>query len=146
SDNPNGASVSIPVAPATPSDALVTQVTTNEIELQWTDNAGGTATQYTIMRKVGNGLFTNYVSLPPPLSAPPSTYTWEDTGVTPGTDYEYQIRAVNISGYNDFVGAKATTITLPPGGLRAAPGNGVVNLSWAAPTGALACRLYRGTA
>jgi fibronectin type 3 domain-containing protein len=146
SANSNVASVTIPLAPPKPTNALVTNVTTSEIDLSWTDNAVTLATNYLILRSANGGTFTNYATLPAKSAAPPSTYTWADTGVLPGTAYEYHIEAVNTSGNNDFVGANAVTITLPPGNLTATPGNGTVTLSWTAPTGALSYNVYRGTA
>jgi fibronectin type 3 domain-containing protein len=146
SANSNVASVTIPVAPPKPTDALVTGVTTSEIDLSWTDNAGILATNYIILRSANGGTFTNYATLPAASATPPSTYTWADTGVVPGTAYEYHIEAVNTSGNNDFVGANAVTITLPPAGLTATPGNGMITLFWTAPAGALSYNVYRGTA
>src|SRR5262249_31384357 len=93
-----------------------------------------------------HGSFTQVATLPPTSRTPPSTYTWSDTNLTPGTYYEYHIIAFNVSGNNDFAGVNATTITLPPSGLSAKAGNVVVSLSWTAPTGAASYNIYRGTA
>src|SRR5262249_53810025 len=84
-------------------------------------------------------------SLPPTSRTPPSTYTWSDTGLDAGTYYEYHIIAFNVSGNNDFAGVNATTITLPPSGVIATPGNAVVTLSWTAPPGAQTYNVYRAT-
>jgi fibronectin type 3 domain-containing protein len=145
SDNSNVAVVTIPLAPAKPTDAQVTSVTANAIALTWTDNAGRSATNYVILRKAGAGSFVTYATLPARNATPPSAYAWSDTGVSPGTAYEYHIEAVNISGHNDFAGANASALTAPPGALRATVQNGVVNLSWDAPAGALSYNVYRGT-
>ena len=75
----------------------------------------------------------------------PEDYNWSDTNVTPGTNYEYHILAVNSSGHNDFTGTNVTTITLPPTGLTATPGVGQISLAWVAPTGALNYSIFRGT-
>jgi hypothetical protein len=146
SNDSNVVSVTIPLAPPRPSDARVTGVTTSEIDLSWTDNAGSAADGYEILRKAGNGGFVSYAHLPAKHQAPPSTYTWSDTGVVPGTIYEYHIKAYNVSGSNDFVGTNATTITVPPGGLTAMWGGGAVTLAWFAPVGAVTYNVYRGTA
>jgi hypothetical protein len=152
SANSAAASASIPVAPNKPTDAMVDNVTTSEIDLQWMDNAGKTANGYYVLRAVNQGAFTLYASLPALNGAdqeggPQSPiYTWSDTNVQPGTFYEYHIEAYNISGYNDFAGTGTTTITLPPSGLTATAGNDSVSLSWTAPTAAVAYNLYRGTA
>src|SRR5262249_5390194 len=145
SANSNVASVTIPLAPPKPTDALVTNVSTNEIDLSWTDNAGIQATNYVILRSVNGGALVNYATLPAASATPPSTYNWSDTNVTPGTAYEYHIEAVNTSGNDDFVGANASTLTLPPSFPAAVAGDGVVTLSWTAPVGALGYNIYRGT-
>ncbi len=152
SANSATAYASIPVAPNKPTDAVVDNVTTSEIDLQWMDNAGKTATGYYVLRAVNQGAFTLYATLPALNGAdqeggPQSPiYTWSDINVQPGTFYEYHIEAYNISGYNDFAGTGTTTITLPPTTLAATPGNNSVSLSWTAPTGAVGYNLYRGTA
>src|SRR5262249_47566505 len=121
------------------------KVTTSEIDLSWTDNAGRTADNYQVLRAVNHGTFILYAALPAFNHAPPNTYTWNDTAVNPGTFYEYHIEAVNVSGHNDFSGTNATTLTVAPSSLTATPGNNVVNLSWTAPTGAATYNVYRGT-
>ncbi len=146
SNNSNAIPVVIPNAPAKPTNAAVTGVTSTEIDLSWTDNAGRTASGYNILRSTNNGTFSVYATLPASNLAPPSTYTWADTGVTPGTSYEYHIAAVNSSGNNDFAGANAEAITLAPSGLTPTLANGQVTLTWTVPVGALNYNIYRGTA
>jgi hypothetical protein len=146
SRNSNVASVTIPLAPPKPTNQQVTGVTTTEIALSWQDNAGHQADGYHILRGANHGAFTEVASLPASNHAPPSTYTWTDTGLTPGTFYEYHIIAFNVSGNNDFAGTNATTLTDAPAGLTTTAGNAVVNLSWTAPAGALSYNVYRGTA
>jgi hypothetical protein len=146
SENSNVTSVAIPIAPAKPTNAHVNQVSTDELDLTWTDNAGISATGYVILRAVNHGAFAIYANLPPLHTNPPATYSWSDTELTPGTFYEYHIEAVNTSGNNDFTGTNATTITLPPTGLIATGAAGQVALFWSAVTGAESYNLYRGTA
>jgi hypothetical protein len=145
SGNSNVASVTIPLAPPKPTNQKVTNVTTTEINMSWQDNAGHQADGYKILRAANHGSFTQVATLPPTSRTPPSTYTWSDTGLSAGTYYEYHIIAYNISGNNDFAGVNATTLTLPPSGVSATPGNVVVTLSWTAPTGAQTYNVYRGT-
>jgi len=147
-DSANSApvSVTIPVAPPKPTNAAVTAVSTTEIDLSWTDNAGRTADGYLIERRIGTGAFTNYATLPALNATPPGTYTWSDTNLTPGTSYEYHILAFNVSGNNDFAGANATTLPLAPSGVVATSGVGGVILSWTPTTGAISYNIYRGTA
>ena len=146
SANSNVASVTIPLAPAKPTDAAVTLVTTGEIDLTWTDNAGRTADGYRILRAVNHGAFDLYASLPSFNATPPSTYAWSDTGVQPATFYEYHIQAYNVAGYNDFTGTGTTTLTLAPTALAATAASNAVTLAWTAPAGAVASNVYRGTA
>jgi hypothetical protein len=151
SANSGVAMVSIPLAPAKPDSARVTNVTTGEIDLTWNDNAGRTADGYHILRAVNHGAFTLYATLPALNNAgtTPTPYPWVDTGVQPGTFYDYHIQAYNTSGNNDFTGTGTTTLTTAPTGLTAtgstAAATGSVALSWAAPVGAVSYNIYRGT-
>jgi fibronectin type 3 domain-containing protein len=145
SGNSNTATVTIPLAPPTPTGAIVTNVTTSEIDLSWTDNAGPAATGYLIMRGASGGTLVPYANLPAEGDAPPIQYTWSDKNVTPGTAYEYHIEAINTSGNNDFTGTNADTLTLPPSNVVAMPGNGSMTLTWTAPTDAVEYNIYRGT-
>jgi hypothetical protein len=145
SGNSNMATITIPLAPPKPTNQLVTGVTTTTIAMSWQDNAGHQADGYHILRAANHGAFSQVATLPPTSRTPPSTYTWTDTNLSPGVFYEYHIIAFNVSGNNDFAGVNATTLTLPPSGVSAAPGNVVVTLSWTAPTGAQTYNVYRGT-
>jgi hypothetical protein len=110
SGNSNIAQVTIPLAPARPTNAVILGVSQTEIDISWTDNAGHTASGYRIDRRIGSGTFTTVAVLPPTSRRPPSTYFWSDTGLTPGTAYEYHISAFNVSGANDSAGVNAFTI------------------------------------
>src|SRR5262249_30294942 len=144
SGNSNVARVTIPLAPPKPTNQVITNVTTTQIDLSWQDNAGHQADGYKILRAINHGTFVQIATLPPTSRTPPSTYEWSDTNLTPGTYYEYHIVAYNVSGNNDFAGVNATTLTLPPSGVSATPGNGAVTISWTAPAGAQSYNIYRG--
>ncbi|MGA2031633.1 MAG: fibronectin type III domain-containing protein [Thermoguttaceae bacterium] len=151
SANSNTAQVTIPLAPAKPTNAQVTKVSATELDLSWTDNAGQTADGYHVQRAVDHGTFVLVATLPAVNGSDPlgTTYTWNDSSVLPGNFYEYHIQAFNVSGYNDFSGTNATTLTLPPSGLTATLAGSVVNLSWIAPSAdpsvSLAYNIYRST-
>jgi fibronectin type 3 domain-containing protein len=146
SGDSNTAQVTIPLAPPTPTNATVTKVTTNEIDLQWTDNAGHKANGYYIERRDGTSTTYNTIAtLPPTSRTPPDSYSYNDTTVQPGINYDYHIIAFNVSGNNGFADASATTLTVAPTGVAATPGTGVVTLSWTAPAGAVSYNVYRGT-
>ena len=137
--------MTIPIAPPKPTNQQITDVTTTEIDMSWQDNAGHQAQGYHILRAVNHGTFIQVASLPPTSRTAPSEYDWSDTGLTPGNFYEYHIIAYNVSGYDDFAGVNATTITTPPNLLLASPGSGSVTLTWITPAGASTFNVYRGT-
>ena len=92
----------IPIPPATPKNAQATATSTT-ITLNWTDNANN-EDSYEILRRVGSaGAYTIIATLPA------NTTTFTETGLTPGTLYNYHIQASNISGHADFTGVTITT-------------------------------------
>ncbi len=139
------ASVFIPFVPAKPTNFTVVSATTTSLAITWTDNASVTADGYHVLRAVNHGAFALYATLPQEANAAPSTYEWSDTGLTPGTFYDYHVQAFNIAGYNDFSGGSATTITAVPTTLAANASSGSITLNWNAPAGATAYNVYRGT-
>jgi hypothetical protein len=139
SANSNAAQVDIPTPPATPSDAHATLVTTTEVDLAWQNNATN-ADHYKIFRKTGTaGTFELVAVLPPDATS------FQDTGLSPGTLYDYHIEAVNIAGNADFAGVIVTTVPPVPTGLTATAGFGQVLLAWNAAPGAVSYTVYRGT-
>jgi len=97
------------------------------------------------MRSADGGSFTEVATLPPTSRTAPSTYTWADENLTPGTHYQYQVIAYNVSGNLGSADADATTITTPPTSVTATPGSGHVDVSWVAPAGAATFNVYRTT-
>jgi hypothetical protein len=97
------------------------------------------------MRSVAGGTFTEVATLPPTSRTPPSTYTWSDTNLAPGTHYQYQVIAYNVSGNLGPADVDATTITTPPTSVAATAGLGHVTVSWVAPAGAVSFTVYRTT-
>ncbi len=99
----NTASVTTPVPPATPTNAMATTITTTSIAMSWTDNANN-ETGYNILRKATTA--SNFSQI---ASLPANTTTYTDTGLTAGTSYDYHIQAYNVAGYSDFSGFTAVT-------------------------------------
>ena len=100
----NVASALVPIAPATPTNAQPTAITSTSISMSWTNNATN-ATGYHILRKMTTASnFSQIATLP----ANATTYT--DTGLSPGTSYDYHIQAFNVAGYSDFSGFTAVTL------------------------------------
>jgi hypothetical protein len=146
SDSLPSASVAVttPSLPPTPTNSQVNAVTTTSIAFQWQDNANN-EDGYQIFRAVNGGTFSFLTSLPADTNPAPSTMTYTDTGLTPGTRYDYHIQSFNLAGYSDFAGITTFTVTTAPTGLTATAGSGSIALSWAAPTGAATFSVYRGT-
>jgi hypothetical protein len=140
SANSNAARVDIPTPPATPSGAHATLVTATEVDLAWQNNATN-ADFIRIKRKRGTDGTFEVVA--PRL--PPDVTSFQDTGLSPGTFYDYHIEAVNIAGPSDFAGVTVTTVPPAPTGLTATAGFGQVLLTWNASPGAITYTIYRGT-
>jgi parallel beta-helix repeat protein len=129
---PNGAGYDIGVyeqqsAPAAPSGLGASSISSTQINLSWTNNAG-TATAVLVERSTNGGSFTQIVS----LAATATTYS--DTGLSAGTLYTYRVRANNGGTYSSYSStASATTAGPPaaPSGLSATTASSSqINLSW----------------
>jgi fibronectin type 3 domain-containing protein len=128
------------VKPATPSGVKIS-VGNGRVGLTWNSTSG--ATSYHVKRATkSGGPYTTIGS--------PSYNGYTNVGLTNGTTYYYVISAVNSggeSGNSAQVSAKPVNVPKPsaPAGLTAAPGNGQVGLTWAAPANATNYRLKRST-
>ena len=139
----NVASATIPVPPATPTNARTTLVTATEIDLTWQLNSTN-ETGITIFLRAADGDFNPLITLPP------GTTSYQNVNLTPNTDYDYHIRVFNAAGYSDFAGVATTTLTsgpppAAPTNLVASPGQGEVALSWPVSIGATSYNIYRST-
>ena len=124
--------------PAAPTGLTATAGDT-QVTLNWTDPSNNAITKYQVRYGAG--------------STVPATATWEDiTGsgatttthtvdnLTNGTQYAFEIRAVNVTGNSDASATVTATPTLAipdaPTGLTATAGNAQVTLTWTNPTNA----------
>src|SRR5262249_34975147 len=92
---------------------------------------------------------TNYALLAPTGPAP----TYQDTGLTSGTSYSYEVRALDAAGNLGPLSNSATTSTSPssdttppsaPGTLSSsAVGSGEIDLAWGAATDNVGVTGYR---
>jgi fibronectin type 3 domain-containing protein len=133
----NLATAEPPVSPATPSHAHATLITTHEIDLAWTDNSNNEDGFY-VLRKTGTAGDLVLIA-----TLPPNTTSYNDKGLTPGTEYDYHIEAFNAAGNNDFAGAALMTVPLPPAQVSATGGFEQATVTWSAAPGAATYNVYR---
>jgi fibronectin type 3 domain-containing protein len=135
----NEASVTTPVPPVTPTGARATLITSTEIDLAWQDNSNNEA-GFKIFRKTSSiGTFNLVTTLPP------NSTSYQDTGLTPGTQYDYHIQAFNLAGFSDFTGLSTATLTAAPTNVSAVGAGNQIALAWTAPFGAATYDVYRST-
>jgi len=135
----NEAQVTLPTPPTTPSNARASEITTHSLHLTWQDNSDNEDSWRLYRKRTDSDTFIFIADLPK------NTTSYDDSGLTAGTVYDYHIQAANIAGYSDFTGLKVQTITNPPSNLAAAAGDGRVTLTWTAPEGAASYDVYRST-
>lgn len=129
---------SIPLAPAAPTGLILSSPSSNQINLSWTDNANNES-GFKIDRST-DGVNYNLLAY-----TGQNLVNFSDTGLQAGTTYHYRVRSTNPSGDSSFISANLPTRPAVPLGLNAIPGDGQVQLSWVAVTGATSYRVYRGT-
>jgi fibronectin type 3 domain-containing protein len=125
----------IPAAPtgltATPGNATVM--------LSWTASSG--AASYNVKRSTSSGSEVT-------ISSPTGT-SYNDSSVTNGTKYYYEVSAVNASGEsansNEVSATPSIAAPAAPTGLNAAPRNAQVALVWNTSTGATSYNVKRST-
>jgi Ca2+-binding RTX toxin-like protein len=93
----------------TPRFGHAASVATNSITLAWRDEAVN-EDGFNIFRRSGSSDYTLVVSLPAHPATGPMTFV--DTGLTPGTPYDYHVQAFNLVGYSDFTGISTQTAAL----------------------------------
>ncbi len=131
------ASLTLPVPPMTPSLLAFNQIGTSSTGLSWQLNSTND-TGVNVYRRDGSGSFVLVKTLPP------GTMAYIDSGLQPGTIYEYRITASNSAGESAFADAGVTTLPSAPGGVVADAASGAITLHWSAAAGALAYNIYRG--
>jgi fibronectin type 3 domain-containing protein len=127
--------------PSVPMDLAATAGNA-QVSLTWSASAG--ATSYNVKRATTAG--GPYAQFGTPVSP---TYT--DTSVTDGTTYYYVVSAINLAGESansaEVSALPVAPISIPavPTGLSAAPGDGLVTLSWSASSSAASYNVKRST-
>ncbi len=125
SSQSSSASVTTLSAPSTPSAPTLSNVTSGSITVSWTSVAG--ATSYSLQR---NGT----------TIANPSTSPYNDTGLTPNTNYCYRVAAVNSCGTSAYSTQSCAT-TCPETPTLLSPGDNASSetpftFSWTSAAGA----------
>ncbi len=143
---PSNEATAMPVGgplPGAPS-GLTAAPGNTQVTLAWSAVTG--ATGYNIYRGgAANG------ESPNAIATNVNATTFVNSGLTNGTPYFYNVRAVNASGAGAASNeANATPAAPPPQGaptgLTATPGNALVTLKWTAVTGVTGYNVYRGVA
>jgi hypothetical protein len=125
--------------PGTPGALIAGTVTQSSVSMSWTaPSSGGTATAYILQYRATNS--TGWTQQPDI-----STTSYSITGLSPGTEYDVEVAAVNPGGTSAFTATtNATTLIASPGvptGLTAGYATALTSstatqaLSWAAGSG-----------
>jgi len=123
------ATVTTPMTPpAAPSGLTATAVSPTQVNLTWVDNASN-ETSYLVERAISGGSYTQLASLAA------DTTSFQNTAATPGTTYNYRVRASNSGGFSAY--SAVVTVTTPlapptaPSSLTVSPRNSnSVRLAW----------------
>ncbi len=121
----------------------MSNVTATTLHLTWNDNANN-EDHYLIQRHIPGGQYNVVATLPP------NTTSFDDSGLTPGTEYDYHVLASNVAGNTDFSGVLTATLTDAPTNLTATTGTNPITLNWTPPDyegddSALVFSVFRGT-
>ena len=124
----------LPNPPSAPSGLTATTASSTQINIAWTASATGPVTRYYVERSTGGGAFAVIDSLTS------NNTSYQNSGLSPGTQYTYQVRACNAAGCSGYSNtASATTTPVIPGvptGLAASTVSDTqINLTWNAATG-----------
>ncbi|MGD0649829.1 MAG: fibronectin type III domain-containing protein [Verrucomicrobiia bacterium] len=116
-------------APKAPTNLAATAVSTNQINLSWTDNSNN-ETGFKVERALDNGGIPGPWTQIATVGANITSYS--DTGVSADTRYWYRVRAYKNGGDSAYSNqASATTPPPPPSSLTAtAISTNQINLSW----------------
>ena len=100
-----------------------------KVRLSWNDPDDASISRYDYRRKTA-GTWAGAVSIP---DSGASTTSHVVTGLTNGSAYAFQVRAVNSVGSSAWSNEVSTTLLRKPAGLAATPRDGGADLSWTSP-------------
>jgi titin len=94
--------------PAAPTGLKVLGSSSNKVSLAWVDQSSN-ETAFEVYRQSGSGAWTLVAVLAP------NTTFYQDRSVSPGTSYQYQVRAANDDFASAFTNSvSVTTVVAPP--------------------------------
>jgi len=136
-----GGSNDTPLTPAIPAKPTAPSVTSSSAKatVSWTAVSG--ANSYNVYYGTTAGVTTT-TGIKLAAAATPQAIT----GLTDGTPYFFVVTAVNTSGESAVSDEVSATPLAKPAGIGASGGDGQVNISWSAVTGATSYNIYYGTA
>src|SRR5438309_1552146 len=100
--------------PAAPSGLTASAASSSQVNLTWTDNSDNESA-FAVWRQGGGAASARVAALAP------NTTRFTDTGLTPGTAYTYEVRAINNAGASPW--SNQATVTLVGLAPPAAPSN-----------------------
>jgi V8-like Glu-specific endopeptidase len=125
------------VLPAAPGSLTATSISTSQINLSWTDVAGETG--YKIERSP-NG-FSGWTQIG---TTPANDTTYSSTGLNPGTEYFYRVRAYTTAGDGDYSPTdSAFTYVAAPASLTAIGKWKMITLNWSNVLGETGYKIER---
>jgi cellulose/xylan binding protein with CBM9 domain/fibronectin type III domain protein/galactose oxidase-like protein len=107
--------------PAAPSNLLATPVSPTQINLSWTDNANN-ETGFKIERKIPGGTYAQIGT------AGQNATTFNDTGLTPDTMYDYRVKAYNASCESPYSNEECAGTWPPRPSIAALRANGTLTV------------------
>jgi probable HAF family extracellular repeat protein len=103
----NHAFLLTPPAPPAPSNLTASTVSGSQVFLWWADNSPD-ETAFAIWRQSGGGAFVRIGVVPP------NTTSVTDSGLTAGTAYTYEVRAIGLGGASAWSNQVTLTPAAPP--------------------------------
>ena len=121
--------VPVPAAPAN----LAAMAANGQVVLTWDDPNDSSITKYQVRQRVSGADFGDWSDI---VGSSATTTTYTVTGLTNGSAYGFELRAVNASGDGEASSVGATPIAVPdaPTISSATPGDGQVVLAWNDPS------------
>ncbi len=132
-----------PAKPATPTGTELSE----QVTLTWTDPGDATITKWQYRQKAGSAAWGSETNIPGSLA---STTEHTITGLTDGTAYQFQVRAVNdFGGAGAGLGAWSEAVTITPELIKpvlmvSATADGQAVLTWTVPDSTPAGKLITG--